>query len=395
MLKKIISADEKNIHRLKDNISRLKLQVSELKAAAKKRDRSEREHTSSQNKFKTVFEQSSLGHKFIDADLKIIKVNKALIKLLGYSRKELLGTCIIDIAVPEFVEHWKELQHELWEKRKPSFSFDTCIIKKNKSVIWCHITSILLEADGNTLGYTILEDVTERKMLENDLKDATHRERLFGEQLLETTINTQEKERSRIAEDLHNSLGQLLYAVRLNLDHVKLGKEDQHKQNALNIKTTKDLLVACIKECRRISHDLMPAVLEDFGLKEAVQDICNQLGRTITFKCEFKGLENRLPKYLEIAIYRIIQELATNLVKHADATKASLKLGISEKSISVRVEDNGKGFNTSNIKEDDGIGIQSIKTKLHLLKGELEIDSTPGKGTIVSIRLPSKVSELN
>jgi two-component system NarL family sensor kinase len=92
---------------------------------------------------------------------------------------------------------------------------------------------------------------------------------------------------------------------------------------------------------------------------------------------------------MEKAIYRIVQELAMNLIKHADATKAYIKLGINEKNIVVRVEDNGKGFYTSNIIENDGIGIQSIKTKLHLLKGELDIDSAPGKGTIINIRVPS------
>jgi PAS domain-containing protein len=125
-----MSNSEKTIQRLNENIKILKLEVSAAKILQQKRDRSEQEFNNIQNKFKTVFEQSSLGHKFIDADLKILKVNKALVKLLGYSKKELLGSRIINIVVPEFARSWEELQHELWTKRKPSFSIDTCIIKK-------------------------------------------------------------------------------------------------------------------------------------------------------------------------------------------------------------------------------------------------------------------------
>ena len=390
-----MSNHDKTIQRLKEALRLVKMELSASKRLQKKTDRIDQQYINSQNKFKTVFEQSSLGHKFIDSDLKIIKVNKALVKLLGYSKKELLGSKITDIVVPEFANSWKELQHQLWTNKKSSFSIDTCIFKKNKSIMWCHVTSILLEDNGETLGYTILENITARKTIEKDLEEANNRERLFNEQLIKITINIQEKERTRIAEDLHNSLGQLLYGVKLNLDHLNIEDIALQKKNALAIESTKQLLTECINETRRISHDLMPSVLKDFGLKEAIQDICMQLNRTINFKCEFTGLDSRLPKYLEKAIYRIVQELAMNLITHANATKASLKLGISETDVLVRVEDNGKGFLISNLKEVDGIGIQSIKTKLHLLKGELDISSTLGKGTIINIRLPSNHSATN
>jgi PAS domain S-box-containing protein len=386
-----MSDHEETIERLKEEIKSLRSEVAVSKVLQKKKDSLQQEYNNSQNKFKTVFEQSSLGHKFINSDLKIIKVNKALVGLLGYSAKELIGSRITDIVVPEFGGTWKKLQQELWTNKKPSFSIDTCLIKKNKSIVWCHVTSILLEDNDETLGYTILEDISERKTMENDLKEANKRELLFQQQLLEMTINIQEKERARIADDLHNSLGQLLYGVKLSLEQVKLENPEYQKQNNTAFNHTNNLLSECIKETRRISHDLMPVVLEDFGLQEAIQVICNQLARTINFNCEFKGLDQKLPKYLELAIYRIVQELAMNLIKHADATRASLKIWVHKKDILIKVEDNGKGFNTSNIKEDEGIGIRSIKTKLHLLKGELDISSTPGKGTIIDIRIPTKV----
>jgi PAS domain S-box-containing protein len=381
---------ELSFQRLKEEISRLKVEVAELEILQKEKDRLEQEYNNSQRNFKTVFEQSSLGHKFIDSDLKIIKVNKALVEMLGYSVKELTGSLITALVEPEFAESWKKLQRELWTNKKSSCSIDTCLVRKNKSILWCHVTSILLDDNGERLAYTILEDISERKSLENDLKEAHNRERLFEQQLLELTVGTQEKERARIADDLHNSLGQLLYGAKLSLDHVQSADSAHQEQNALTLKNTKDLLAECIKETRRIAHDLMPVVLEDFGLKEAIQDICSQLNRTMSFKCVFTGLYQRLPKYLEIAIYRIVQELAMNLVKHAGATRASLKLAVHKKDIFINVEDNGKGFPTLKLKENEGMGIRSIKTRLHLLKGELDVSSSPEKGTIINIRIPCK-----
>lgn len=383
-----MSGSEKTIQRLKENIKCLKLQVSAFKNLQKKMDCAERECYNSRKKFKTIFDQSPHGYKYIDANLKILQLNKALIKLLGYSKKELLGSCITDFVVPEYLKNWEELQHELWVNKKPSYSIDTCFINKNKSMVWCHVTTILLEDNGEMLGYTVLENFSDCKMMEMDMMEVSSRELQFEQELLEMTINTQEKERARIAEDLHNGLGQLLYGVKLNLDQIKLDNLALQGQNVQTIEKTKHLLTECIKESRRISHNLMPTVLRDFGIKVAIEEICRQLSRTTNFRCEFAGLDTKIPKYLEKALYRIVQELAMNLIKHADATKASLKLSINKEEILVRVEDNGKGFDASNIKGNDGIGLQSIKNKLHFLKGELDISSTPGNGTIVYIRIP-------
>jgi PAS domain S-box-containing protein len=384
--------NEKTIQDLKANIKSLKRELSAKTILVQKNQRLEQEYNNSQNKFRTVFEQSSLGHKFINSDLKILKVNKALIKMLGYSEKELLGSRITDFVVPELAEGWKELQHELWTNEKSCFDLETRIIKKNKNVIWCHITSILFKDNDETLGYTILEDISDRKAMENDLKEASTRELLFEQQLLELTINIQEKERARIAEDLHNSLGQLLYGVKLNLDQLKLKDFQLQKENALTIENSKKLLSECIKECRRISHDLMPSVLKDFGLKVAIEDICKQLSKTISFECVFTGVDNRLHKYLEKAIYRIVQELAMNLIRHAHATKAYLKLEVNKNDILIKIEDDGQGFNTLDLEKDEGIGIQSIKTKVRLLKGNLDISSKLGEGTKISIHLPNRLS---
>lgn len=120
----------------------------------------------SQDRFRTVFEHSRLGNKIISSDLKIKEVNPAMVALLGYSKKEeILGTRILDYAPEDCKKHWASLQEKLWKTAMPSFSLETCLIKKDKSLIWCQVTSILFPDQGEQLGYTIIEDVTEQRML--------------------------------------------------------------------------------------------------------------------------------------------------------------------------------------------------------------------------------------
>jgi two-component system sensor histidine kinase VicK len=118
--------------------------------------------SNSETRFKTIFEESSFGNKIISADLKIIKVNAALTKLLGYSSEELIGTLITDIADPDYVEDWKKLQNVLWSDKKTSFSTDTCLLKKDRSQVYCHVTSIVFKDNHEDFGYTIIEDITDR-----------------------------------------------------------------------------------------------------------------------------------------------------------------------------------------------------------------------------------------
>lgn len=117
----------------------------------------------SQIRFRTIFEASRLGNKIVNADLKILQVNKAIVDLLGFeSKEELIGKFILDFAPPDCHKDWKFLQQKLWRGASPSFSLETCLHRKDGAIIWCQVTSILFQDNGETLGYTIIEDITER-----------------------------------------------------------------------------------------------------------------------------------------------------------------------------------------------------------------------------------------
>jgi two-component system sensor histidine kinase VicK len=142
-------------------------------------------------RFQTIFEQSILGNKIIADDLRIIKVNKALQTMLGYSEKELVGTKVLEYVHPNHVKPWRELQQNLWKEKIPSFGIETCLRRKDGSSFWCSVTSILFKEGEDTLGYTILKDISERKKVEEKLN------KLYNSQ--EIVIHT-------VAHDLKNPI---------------------------------------------------------------------------------------------------------------------------------------------------------------------------------------------
>jgi PAS domain S-box-containing protein len=375
-----------------DNSDQLKQEISALKAKLIEMDKLVQDLESSELRFKSIFENSSFGNKIINSKLEIIKVNKALTDLLGYSELELLGIHILDIAHPKFIDTWSNLQKELWSHKKSFFSIETCILKKDKTELWCHVTSIIFEDKEETLGYTIIEDISGRKELESKFKEANDRflksQKAQQQKIFDIVIGTQEEERKRIAQSLHNNLGQMFYAVKLNLDQINLQVSNLEISEQY-LKGSKKLLSECIEETRRISHELTPTVLEDFGLVGAIQDNCARLSKKVSFNCSFIGSAERLTKFRQLAVYRIVQELMLNVIKHADATYAKIIVSINPKAVFIKIEDNGKGFIVDD-QTNKGLGLMHLKSRLQLLDGNLNISSVPAKGTTVNVSLPSQ-----
>ncbi|MDB5110135.1 MAG: hypothetical protein JWR67_1249 [Mucilaginibacter sp.] len=225
----------------------------------------------------------------------------------------------------------------------------------------------------------------EKEQLESMFKkmQSNQKKRIFQSILL-----TQEEERKRIAESLHNSLGQLLYGIKLNLEQLNFDNQKIDIEGSKKIKkTTERLITEAIKESRRLSHELTPVILEELGLKEAIHDICRQFSNSLIIKCQFSGQYQKTSKLVEIVIYRTIQELITNIIKHAQATESIVKIHIDEKSVNLTVQDNGIGF--IDCETNMGIGLKTIKSKVKLLNGKFNSISKPGKFTIVSISIPN------
>lgn len=201
----------------------------------------------------------------------------------------------------------------------------------------------------------------------------------------------QEQERKRIAQDIHDSLGSVLSAAKLKLAEVKEGKpelyDDEKFLSGIN------LIDEASAELRNISHNIMPATLSKLGLVPAIKNLTQRISSHKGLQVFFIAydFEKRPDEQTEISIYRIVLELINNIVKHADATKATVQLIRHPDHINITVEDNGKGFDVSDTEDEkSGIGLSSIAARVDYLKGKMDIDSKKGKGTTVIIDIPAE-----
>jgi two-component system, NarL family, sensor kinase len=212
---------------------------------------------------------------------------------------------------------------------------------------------------------------------------------LENEKLLLATqsiVKGQEEERSRLAKDLHDGLGGLLSGVKLQLGAMK-GNLILSEEHGRTFNNALGKLDESINEMRRVAHNMMPEALMKLGLQQALQDYCDGLSALQPFKinCEFHALEKRMPASTEIVVYRIVQELLNNAVKHSGATNILAQVIRQDNSLSITIEDNGKGFDISNAGFKRGAGLSNIQSRVDYLKGHMDIESTSAKGTSIHI----------
>lgn len=243
-------------------------------------------------------------------------------------------------------------------------------------------TSVMLLLAGSIIFFVIYY---QKRMLQN--KIATQQlEADYQKQLLQSTIDSQEKERKRIASDLHDGVGAMLSAAKLNLNMLRSGTIPKEELPEA-IGETKDMIDETIETVRRISKDLLPSSLEAFGLSKAVQELCEKLDNpktTVSF--EEKNEPVSLTQQEELLIFRMIQELINNALKHAEAGEIRVEINWKDP-LTVCVADDGKGFNLEEIRGDikKGVGLYSIENRASLIGGDVIFKSEPGKGSTINI----------
>jgi len=214
-------------------------------------------------------------------------------------------------------------------------------------------------------------------------------ERLLQQEMrTKAIIETEEKERTRIARELHDGLGQQLSAAKMNIASLK-SRISQQDPDQIDLVENAVLLVDdAVREVRSISHNMMANALIKNGLASAVRDFVQKMsaGGSIRTDLEIVGLQDRLDPTLEMMLYRVLQELVNNILKHAQASVVSIQLIRHDSSIVLQVEDNGIGFTPESA--NDGIGLANIRSRVEILQGSFYVDSQPGHGTTSTIEVP-------
>jgi two-component system NarL family sensor kinase len=207
---------------------------------------------------------------------------------------------------------------------------------------------------------------------------------------LGSMLKGQEKERKRIAEDLHDNLGSMLSTVKLHfqvLDSRVKGLAPPQQEQFHQAET---LLDEACGEVRRIAHDMLSGVLTKFGLVAALEKLKASIevpGKLQVLVLAY-GLDERLDSSSELMLYRVIQELVSNALKHASANEITIQLNRIENTLSLQVEDNGVGFDVKAAQAKDGIGMKNVAARVHSLQGDFHFDSTLGHGSTVTIDIP-------
>ena len=194
------------------------------------------------------------------------------------------------------------------------------------------------------------------------------------------------KNESELPKIFHDGLGVLLSTAKMQFSAIK----DKSPENKPLIEKATKLLEQATGDVRRISHNMMPGLLTKFGFYEAVEDLFDQINDAEGPKAEIQieGETTRLPENIEIMLYRIVQEMVNNTLKHADAHKVSLTIKVLQDQLNIQFSDDGKGFDVPEKMDSKTIGLTSILSRVKFLNGTVNVESKPGEGCTYFIQIP-------
>jgi two-component system, NarL family, sensor kinase len=202
-------------------------------------------------------------------------------------------------------------------------------------------------------------------------------------------ISAEENERKRIAGELHDGVGQMMSAAKMNLSAIENEIVFKDEAQKINFDKVIGMIDESCNEVRSVSHQMMPNALLKSGLATAVKEFIDKIdSRIIKINLYAEGLNERLDTDVETVLYRVIQECVNNVIKHSGANNLDISLIKDADGISATVEDNGRGFDAADKQKFEGIGLKNISSRVMFLKGTVEFDSSPGKGTLVAIHVP-------
>lgn len=202
-------------------------------------------------------------------------------------------------------------------------------------------------------------------------------------------ITAEENERKRIAADLHDGVGQMMSAAKMNLSAFENEITFNNIDQKLSFEKLINLVDESCREIRSVSHQMMPNALLKSGLASAVKEFIDKIdNRIIKINLYTEGLNERLDSNTETVLYRVIQECVNNVIKHSGASTLDISLIKDADGIAATVEDNGKGFDTTDQQKFEGIGLKNISSRIEFLKGTVDFDSSPGRGTLVAVHVP-------
>jgi PAS domain S-box-containing protein len=330
--------------------------------------------------FHYLFEQASLGIAVEDLEGKVLLANPALCSMLGYREDELCGMSCSQFDHPEDSQEDGVLFQQLCAGVIDKYSLEKRYVRKHGDQLWGRLNvSLWRNGDGESpLVFAFVEDITERKLADAALASVSRR-----------LIEAQEQERSRIARELHDDIGQRLAILAINLAQIQLNppnsSELPSRIGELQKKTSE-----IAADIQSMSHELHSSRLQFLGIVAAMRGFCSEFGEQHKVEIDVKIHDLPVPLSPDISLcfFRILQEALHNSAKHSGVRYFEVELWGASDEIHLTVSDSGAGFDIDAAKVSRGLGLISMEERLKILKGTLSIESQLHRGTTIHARVP-------
>ncbi len=328
-----------------------------------------------------------------DKAWQIIEANDRAVDAYGYSRYELFNLHLWDL----FSDHYFMTEPEKMEQEAiDGCRFEAANCRKDGSTFPAEISSSRIEMGDSSIYQYIIRDVSDRKFKEKALRDSERQLRFLSSQLL----IVQEQERRRISKEIHDEVGQALMILKFQISSIETRLSKTQKVLRKDCLGLLDYLDNTIENVRRLSWALSPSALEQFGLATAIRNLLENFSKHYTIQWEpsqIESIDNLFPPVSQINIYRIFQESLTNISRHSQATDILIDIEKQDGYVTCVIKDNGSGFEPQALLDSEtgpkGIGLATMYQRTRIAGGRLEIESSPGAGTQLTLTVPIKKGE--
>ena len=372
--------------RVQERTGELTRAYESLKAEVLARQRTEEALRESERKYSQVVE-SSLTGIFINQDGRVVFCNQRFAEIFGYSREEMIGLEVLQLVHPEdraLTDEWRKKR--LQGEPVPA-EYEARGLTKDGKAIWVTRRNARIEFQGRPAVLGNIADTTRRKQMESALMESEKELRLLSSQLLAA----QENERKWIAQELHDSIGQTLVAVKFALER-KLGQSGTGKAPpGISMEDILAMVQNGVEETRRIMTNLRPSMLDDLGILATINWFCREFQKVyphFQVQRQIEVQEQEIPEKLKIVVFRILQEAMNNIAKHSRGNSIGLYLGRRNDRITLKIQDNGAGFDLENSRQ--GLGLSSMKERAQHSGGVFILESSLGKGTCLEVMWPAR-----